>query len=162
MVVVNLVLIAISEPDVCWGGVPVGLAFQLYSLSRIIRNIFGSLRKGWGNLVKKFIKLVLSMIKAVSCYDIVLTVNIKLMFLAGFVERILDFIACQALHLLPVHALVDLHQLHGGSLVSGVLIFHLVVLQDVINVPFEVHLLRVGFSSASYLHIVASLYLGWL
>ena len=138
VVVVYLVLIAISKPDVCWGGVPVGLAFQPYSLSRIIRNIFGSLRKGWGNLVKKFIKLILLMIKAV-----VLTVNIKLMFLAGFVERILDFIACQALHLLPVHALVDLHQLHGGSLVSGVLVLHFVILQDLINVPFEAHLLRV-------------------
>ena len=84
------------------------------------------------------------------------------MFLAGFVRRILDLIASQAFHLLPVHALVDLHQLHGGSLVPGVLILDLVKLQDVINVPFEAHLLRVGFSSAGYLYIVTSLDLGGL
>ena len=94
--------------------------------------------------------------------SIILTVNIELMFLAGFVGRILDLIAGQALHLLPVHALVDLHQLHGGGLVPGVLVLHFVILQDVINVPFEVDLLRVGFSSAGYLHIVTSLDLGGL
>ena len=76
-------------------------------------------------------------------YLIVLTVNIKLMFLAGVVEGILNLITCQTFHLLPVHALVDLHQLHGGSLVPGVLVLHLVVLQDVVNVPLEAHLLGV-------------------
>ena len=70
------------------------------------------------------------------------------MFFAGFVERVLNLIAGQAFHLFPVHALVNLHQLHGGSLVPGILILDLVKLQDVINVPFEAHLLRVGFSSA--------------
>ena len=82
------------------------------------------------------------------------------MFFAGFVERILNLIAGQTLHLLPVHALVDLHQLHSRSLVTGVVVLHFVILQDVINVPFEAHLLRVGFSSTGYLHIVPSLDLG--
>ena len=84
------------------------------------------------------------------------------MLFARFVERILNLVTGQTFHLLLVHALIDLHQLHGGGLVSRVLILHLVVLQNVINVPFEAHLLRVGFSSAGYLHIVASLDLGGL
>ena len=69
--------------------------------------------------------------------------DVQFMNLVGLVESILDLITGQTLHLFPVQALVNLHQFHGGVLVLQVVILHLVVLQDVVNVPFEAHLLRV-------------------
>ena len=72
-----------------------------------------------------------------------LTMDVQFMNLVGLVEGILDLITGQTLHLFPVQALVNPHQFHGGVLVLQVVILHLVVLQDVVNVPFEAHLLRV-------------------
>ena len=65
---------------------------------------------------------------------------VKLLELIGFVESILDLVTGEALDRLPVHALVNPHQLDGGGLVPQVVILDLVVLQDILNVPFESNL----------------------